>query len=503
MQISTKLKLGYKILHCVKSLEQLIIDVTKLIINNTPEDLHERILQKIENLNFDIYLNGQSSEFDDKTNTVFISSNYVADANVYLHEIMHAIGIEKNASVVNIGLSQKFNISINKEKNLLINIGYGVNEGLNQHYTETFIKTYAPISQVSVEYSYCANLMSNLEKLLDTNDLKMAHFSGNGLPSFVNQVVKKCYLPNENKVLKFILQIDAFKTIARTHSVFGATYSADMRYSLVAAYKTLITIALMQAKHLKKEIVFSDVISFEHLDKENLTYLNKYIINDLIKYFYKEKEHILNDKLSNFEGVTYKELLKNMHNIYLNYLNNSNFNGNGILDQLKCGEFYNHVLLSGTITDTDGESKLICTSDFQKDLTIAIFNENNNMLPKHTSEMVQLITQILSSRTVVRCGAEIDDKYIFEATADEEFNKYLMDAMPQYYRDNFNFVDYSAKTNIELIEKMLKEVFLQRTQLYKFKKLMPKELLERQDIKQLLNKYKVDEKISVNLKCEK
>ena len=503
MQFSPKLKLAYKMAACAKTLEQVIFDVTNLIINNTPQSLHKHILNKVESLNFDVHDMGQSSEYEHKNNTVYINMNHVGDANVYLHEMMHAIGTAVKQYAVNIGLNQRFLFKLNNESKLVINLGYGANEGLNQHYTEQFIKDYAEISPVSVEYSYCANLMSNLEKLLNEDDLKKAHFSGAGLPALISLVQKECNLPNANKILKFILQLDAFKTIARTHIVFGATYSADMRYSLVAAYKTLITIALMKAKSENKNIYFADVIDLKHLDGDNATYFNKYILSDLMVYFYQEKEHINHEQLSTFRGLTYQDLFKNTYHIFSNYIKNSSFQGSSIPEELKCGEFYNFILLNGSIADENGESKLIFTSDFQKDLTIAIFKQDNNMLPDNIKETTQLITQILSSRTVVRSGAQIDDLYIFEATEDEDFNKYLMDTMPDYYRDNFENISYMAKTNVTLVDKMLREIFLQKSQLYKFKKMMSQQILENDEIEQLFIKHNVDKKLEIKTNQEK
>ncbi|MGI5842153.1 MAG: hypothetical protein ACOX6H_02525 [Christensenellales bacterium] len=503
MQISNRLKLAHKFSRCSTPLEQMLFDVKNLILQNTPSVLHARVLEKFEALNFDVHERGQSSEYKNENNTVYINSNHVADANVYLHEIMHAIGTQEKSKTINIGLNKRFNFKIDDQNTLLINLGYGANEGLNQHYTEEFIKGYAPVSPVSVEYSYCANLMSNLEKLLDKDELKQAHFSGNGLPQLINQVINTCGLPNENKIIKFILQLDAFKTVARTHIVFGATYSADMRYSLVNAYQTLITIALIKAKKENKDIVFSDIVCFDHLKGDNLNYFNKYILKDLIKYFYEEKNHINNEKQSNFVGLTYNGLLKNAYKIFSNYIKSSSFKEELIPDELKCGEFYNFVLLNAMVADENGESKLILTNDFQKQLTVAIFKQNSKLFPSHTKEKNQMITQILTSRTVVRCGAEIDDYHIFESTQSEDFNKYLMDTMPDYYRTNFEFVSYLAKQNAALVDKMLAEVFLQKSHLFKFKKLMPSEILAREDIKQILVKHNMEEKLASVQKQEK
>lgn len=503
MQISNALKTYYRIAKASISIEQLIFDVTKLILHFTPKNLHARILEKTENLNFDMHKMGQSSEFVPEKNTVYIHPDHVADANVYLHEIMHAIGTEITQKVTNIGISQKFNLKLNKENTLLINVGYGANEGLNQHYTEHFIKDYANVAAVSPEYSFLANLMSNFEKLVNREELKTFHFSSKNLPLLIKQVIKKCHLPNENKILKFILQLDAFNIVTRNQIVFGVAYSTEMRHALTSANKTLITMALIKAKNTHQDISFGDIIGFDHLQGDNLAYFNKYVLKDLESYFYKEKNHIMNEQTSGFAGVTYYDLFKNTYKIFSNYIKNSSFNGNEMPDALKCGEFYNFVLLNGCIADENGESKMFFTSDFQRDLTIAIFHQNNNMLPKHAHEMSQLIAQILSSRTVVRSGAEIEDKYIFEATADEEFCRYLMESCTDYFRANFANISYQAKQNATLVEKMLSEVFLQRVDLHRFKKLMPQELLEREDIKELLTKYKVDEKLAVNTKCEK
>lgn len=471
MKVSRQIQNAYSRSGAIKPFEEFLQDIYNIIKQNTPKKMHGRIKQKFMDLKIIEQTNNKSSEFDTENFVLKINVAHANDPNVYLHEIMHYIGTEKQTNQIFIGLNNRRYINI--EKNIIsCNFGYGANEGLNQHYTEKFIKGYHAISEVSPEYSFCANIMSSLEKLVGEDKCKMAHFCGSGIKALIPAIVESCHLPNENKAIKILLQLDAYKTIARNYICFGVTYSPDIRVILVDAYKTLLTIALMKAKAENKDILYSEIISFDHLNGNNQKYFVDYIQKDLIKFFYQEKQHIFEETPSNFKGIDYETLSKTTNLVFEDYITTNNIDSNHIPEQLKCGEFYNHILLSCMINDQNLNSRLIFTSDFQAKLTQALFDHQNKLVPEYKKEMVQLVKQVLASRNVVRCGAEICDDYIIMACDDKDFNVYLMDTAPEVYKSLFSYIPNHIKQDPNLVEKMLCEVFRSKVDLYKFGKEM-------------------------------
>lgn len=473
----------------VQSIEDFLLSIKHIIIENTPKTLHSRINSKFKLLKIDKQDYGHSSEFDEKTNTLYINPSHIADKNVYLHEILHFIGTENYDSNIVIGLNRRNYFKIG-EYIISSNFGYGANEGLNQHYTEDFIKKYDKISPVSPEYSFCANIMSSLENLVGANDFKTAHLSGQGISKLIDDTVTKCNLPNQNKIIKLILQLDTYKTIARTYLAFGVNYSPDMRIVLVDAYKTLITIALIQAKAQNRtDILFSEIITPAHLKGDNFDYFVKYIQKDLIHYFYQEKHHIFNEQTSKFEGVNYNLLVTTTKQVFENYLNTKTINSQIIPEQLKCGEFYNHIFLSCMVNDQKLDSKVFFTSDFHAELCKALFDINTKLVPSFKKERIQLVTQILASRNIVRSGVEICDDYIIDACSDKNFCEYLIDTDAETFRNIFPYIDKSVKQNPDLVYKMLNEVFKTRVQLYKFERDMHDILKQNPQIKQIYDAF--------------
>lgn len=489
MQISENLLKIYNNSKATQSFEDFISSIENIILENTPKILHARIKNKIQNLNFEKQELSKSSEFEESKNTVFISSMHICDKNVYLHEIMHAIGCEMFFDETIIGLASKKYFSVG-DYIISSNLGHGINEGLNQHYTEKFISKYATISEVSPEYSFCANIASSLEKLLGENNCKYVHLSGIGIGNLIRLAVNKCHLPSENKILKLILQLDTYKTISRQYVCFGMPYTSDTKVILIDTYKTLITLALMKAKGENKDLLYSEVISSEHLVGDNLAYFNKYMQKELIGYFYKEKEHIFNDTLKKFKGIDKAKLEQTTKQVFTDYITQNIVNKQSIPNDLKCGEFYNHIFLSCMINNQQLSSRLIYTSDFFAKLTESLFCEEYELVPSYHKELVQLVTHILASRNIVRSGVEISDAHIISACKNENFNYYFMDIAPDTYRQIFSQIDDSIKQNPKVVEAMLKRVFNSRVNLYKFEKQMHNILENNPEIKNLYEKAK-------------
>ncbi len=486
MHISNSLKAFLRFSKSSSTVEDLINCAKNMILNNTDINLHKRISAKIDNLNFDIANINESSKYDETTNTVYIGANYITDINVYLHEIMHAIGTEILENCTIIGLNKRFFKQLDSETKLFSNFGYGANEGLNQFYTETFLDKNIKVSKVSTEYSFCSNILACLQDIVGTDNFKEAHFSGKGIDYLIDVTIKECHLPNENKILKLILQLDFYKKVARTHMIFGAEFSPETRLLLTEAYKNLITIALIKAKFENKNICYTDIIKPYCLIDENLQYFLKYINNDLIKHFYKEKNHIFNDISSNFIGMQQKPFLEYAEILFRKYLNTKKIDGTIIPEEIKCGEFYNYILLNCMFYDNNNISKAIFTSDFQKELTVALFNKENNLMPNHDKEKAQLIKQVLSSRNVVRCGAEISDDIIIECTKDEDFSIFLIETMPSYYKEIFSKIEDNNKYKPKLLKFILKEVYTSRFEQYKLIKSIPQIYKQNEEIKKTI-----------------
>ena len=416
---------------------------------------------------------------------MLINQSSITNKDVYLHEILHFIGTEQCSNKLIIGLNCRNYFNIN-EYIISSNFGYGANEGLNQHYTETFICKYDKITEVSPEYSFCANIMSSLENMVGKNQLKHFHLGGYGISYLIDCTVKKCQLPNQNKIIKLILQLDAYKTISRNYLAFGITDSPDMTTALCDAYKTLITIALIQAKSQNnKNILFRDIINSKHLIGANFDYFVKHLQTDLIRYYYEEKNHIFNEQSSSFEGVNYDILNNTTKLVFENYIKTKTINSNLIPEQLKCGEFYNHVFLSCMINDQQLDSKLFFTSDFHAELCKALFNIDSNLVPSYKKERIQLVKQILASRYIVRCGVDICDHYIIEACTDKNFCSYLIDTDAETFRNIFPYIDKTVIKDPELMFKILTKVFTTRVQQYKFEKEIHNLLQENPNLKKI------------------
>ena len=470
MQYSQKLLKFYQIKR-TQPFEEFIDSIKNTIILHTPFVLHQRIKAKVDKLNFDLQEVGKCCCFEETTNTIYILPCYIDNANIYLHEMMHAIGTEIHTQDTTIGLANKKEFLIGPYI-VSSNLGYGANEGLNQHYTEQFVTDLCPALSASTAYSFCANIMSNLEKLIGADTCKTIHFSGLGVEEFMNVAMKKCFLPNENKILKLLLQLDAYINISKFYHAFGFTYSPDTRVILKDAYQTLLTIALTQAKHIQKEVLFSEIISYDHLKTDNLTYFHDYLEKDLLAYFYQEQYHLKHDTLKSFTGISKEKLDQTLFAVFFDYITHNTIMPEKIDASLKCGEFYNHILLSSMIFNLKKSSQLIYTNDFFGKLTQALFCPSTDLVPEYSNELVQLVTQILASRNVVRTGVEIQNDHIIKACEDISFNLYFMDICPDEYRTLFPYMSNKIKTNPMLVKKMLNQVFKTKSQLYIFKKYM-------------------------------
>lgn len=486
MTITSELKKAYE-QKASCNIEEFLLSIRQIILENTPKSLHARINEKFKQLKIDKQQYGLSSRLDEKTNTLLISPSCINNKDVYLHEILHFIGTESHNNKLIIGLNLRNYFKTN-DYIISSNFGYGANEGLNQHYTESFISKYDKISSVSPEYSFCANIMSSLENMVGENDFKIAHLSGQGVSYLIDRTVEKCNLPNQNKIIKLILQLDTYKTISRNYLAFGITNSPDMTTSLLDIYKTLITIALIQAKaQNNNNILFSNIINSNHLIGENFNYFVKNLQKDLVQYFCEEKNHIFNEQTKTFEGVNYDVLKNTTKLVFENYINTKTINSNLIPEQLKCGEFYNHVFLSCMINDQQLDSKLFFTSDFHAELCKALFDINSDLVPSYKKERIQLVKQILASRYIVRCGVDICDHYIIEACTDKNFCSYIIDTDAETFRNIFPYIDKTVLNDPELMFKVLTKVFTTRVQRYKFEKELHDTIQNNPNLKEIYN----------------
>ncbi len=456
--------------------DALAKQIEEVILNNTPAFLHERILNKLGDLTLDVKYDLTSSEFLEQANTVMIKIDAINNLDVFLHEVMHAIGTTKTDNGYNIGLNKRSNYVIDNEHTLTTNFGYGANEGLNQHYTEGFLPAITNFSEVAECYSFCANIMSSLEKLIGKEKCQDAHFSGKGLDALLTYMQEAFYLKNENKALKFILCLDAYMQVSKTHLAFGISHTYDTQLLLVECYKALISLALRKARHENKEINFSDIVSLEHLKKENSKYFIKNLQSCLIRFFYTEKEYVNHHKPSGFIGLREKSMIDYANMLYKIFFTTGNFNTVSLPEEVKCGEFYNHLLLSCMVYDSTGSICPLFMSDFSKELTVNIFDRNTKFVPNKQSEFVQLVKEVLASRKSVRCGAEIDDGHIIESTKDIDFNLFLIDSAPETYKSILPQVDKEIFKNKKILNKIFDKILTSNFEKIKFIKSLPDDL---------------------------
>lgn len=460
----------------LEPIEELGQKIQDLILAKTPKFLHERILKKLDNLKLDVKYDLTSSEYVNEEHTVYIDINKIGCFDVFLHEIMHAIGTEKINDDINIGLNKRTFTPICDGINLKTNYGYGANEGLNQHFTESFLPSYITPFEVVPCYSFCANIMSSLAGLLGEDKCQDAHFSGKGIDALIKYMEDSFYLNNENRALKFILSLDAYMRVSRTHLAFGISYTPDTKLLLTECYKSLINLALRKAIHENKEILFSDFITTKHLKEETQVYFHKYLQSDLIKYFYNKKEYFLNHKTTGFLGLNEKSMIEYSTQLYKNFIEKKNFDNVVLPEDIKCGEFYNYLLLSCMLYDEKGNVCPIYMSDFARELTICIFKRDTRLVPNKQSELVQMVKDVLASRNSVRCGAEIDDDYIIESTKDASFNLFLIDSSPETYKNILPQIDKTVFRNEKVLQKVFDEVLSSKFEKLNFIKSLPDDI---------------------------
>ena len=474
----------------LEPLENLTKKIEDVIYNNTPDFLHERIKQRLNNITLDVKYDLTSSEYIDKTDTVAISINNIDSFDVYLHEIMHAIGTEKTEKSLNIGLNKRNKFKLSDKLVLFSNFGFAANEGLNQHYTESFLPKHIEKSQVVSFYSFCANIMASIENMLGANICKNAHFSGEGLLALIEGMKSEFHLENENKAVKFILALDSYMTVTKTHMVFGVEHTPDTRNLLLECYKSLISLAIRKAKYEHKDLMFSDIITPVHLDSTNFAYFVKYLQSDLIKYFYEKQQYINYHTPSGFQGIDTKSMFEYSQFLVKHFIEHNNLQNIILPEEIKCGEFYNHLLLNCMIYDENGYVCPKIMSDFHRELTIKVFERNTNFVPNKQSELVQTIKDVLSSRNSVRCGAEIDDDYIIESTKDVDFNLFLMDSSPETYMDILPQIDKSVFENDKVLEKVFSEILTSNLQKINFIKSLPENFRQNEIVKKEVEKIK-------------
>ena len=101
-----------------------------------------------------------------------------------------------------------------------------------------------------------------------------------------------------------------------------------------------------------------------------------------------------------------------------------------------------------------------------------------------------MVKDILASRNVVRCGAEIDDDHIIESTKDVEFNLFLIDSSPETYKEILPFVDKNVLSNKEILTKIFNEVLSSNLEKIKFIKSLPDDLKQSDVVLEETNKIK-------------
>ncbi len=477
----------------IKKLEPIEILAEKIedvILNNTPSFLHDRIKNRLDGITLDVKYDMTSSEYLDETDTVMININCINSFDVYLHEIMHAIGTQKTDSTLNIGLNKRSEYKISNDKALISNFGFAANEGLNQHYTESFLPQNISPSEVVSFYSFCANIMSSIENMVGVDICKNAHFSGKGLTLLIENMQNTFHLNNENKAVKLLLALDAYMTVAKTHMTFGVEHTPDTRNLLLECYKSLLSLAIRKAKYEKKDLLFSDIITPKHLSKNQFAYFVKYLQSDLIKYFYEKQQYINSHTPSGFYGIDTKSMLECSHLLVKHFIDYKNLQGITLPEEVKCGEFYNHLLLNCMLYDENGYVCPLVMSDFRRALTIKIFERNTNFVPNKQSELVQTIKDVLSSRNSVRCGAEIDDDYIIESTKDIDFNLFLMDTSPDTYKTLLPQIDKSVFENKTVLNKVFENVLSTNLEKMNFIKLLPNDIKQSEIVKKQLENVK-------------
>lgn len=468
---SVELNNLFKKTRAESSLDNFLLEIENLALNYMPLSLKDMAKTKLDNLNINIKSIG-SSYFDYYTNTVYILSREINNKKAYLHEIFHAISTNKSEDFVNIGLMQLEHKSVNQEITEIM-LARAINEGANTYFTAKALeKSNMSDTNTDVALSYCfmTNIFASLVNLLGEEECKLAHFSGD-INQFLKLVRKECNRNTDSKIVKLILSMDTYFSVAQVNNWLGVNYTPDARAVLLNAYKALVDLYFFKYENISSSLKLDNILSDFYLSDDNKLYFDKNIKPRLVRHLEKRILKEYSDKVKNATHLDSKTLQNYALEFIKKVKNGEHINGNDLPEKLKCGEFYNYLLTCVSIVDNSYEREGLKTNNLQRAITQALFIKENNFMPKVREKRVQTLIDILASRIAVRAGIEVSDELILQALSEsKKFNFYLMDSNPDYYKQLYPIVQGDIKFNPEILKKLVEEVYTGKVERYKLKK---------------------------------
>lgn len=394
---------------------------------------NEKMLEKLANIKFDIATS--TSRFNRK-DIVYINPRSLNDLSIYVHELLHVISTSSSFNKQYIGLHKKYIRKIGDDLHVETSMGYALNEGATEYYTREIVKGQASKAPGHATYNFCSNIYKNLEKVITGQSLKILYANGN-VDNFIKVLAFNARSSEEN-ALKLILNLDAFFDTYRIYDVFLLNpQSADVKHLLTNTYTYLAAILYDNAKARGREFNIWESISPEYLNKDELKLFAEVIKNvDISKIKHTHATLKEYDRLA-------------MH--LLTEQNNGTFKNFDIVpDHMKCGEFYNYLLLNTQFCDANWISCDIKTKDEKAKLTRYIFNPKFGAL-NEDKYLPQNVATILSTRYAVRAGTNTNDYYMEKCLKDNKFRIYINESDPDYYEALCDMVKAKQSQNDEKV----------------------------------------------------
>lgn len=478
MKTTKSFESAYKISRNTQTMQEFLAKIEKICIDFLPDNLKKEATNKLENLTVNNVMTG-SSYYDYYTNTVNILNRDIKKEISYVHEFFHAIGTKKDDKNTNINIGlQMIEHNIIKNNEIMESIfGQAINEGANTYFTEkalqnSGVKTEKP--QVASFYCFCTNVFDSLCSLVGEEEMKNIHFSGETSKIF-DAVRKSCNRVTDSKIIKLILSLDSFFAVSQVNRWVGLDFSVDAKMLLTDAYKSLVDLFIFKHEKTNNIPPLSQLFSGFYLVDENKEYFEKMILPSLQNHYEKRMLKTYLQKSKNATHIDYESINKYMRMFLDKIKNGEEIDGKDLPEKLKCGEFYNYLLICVSIVDENYIKEGIKSNDIQRVLTKALFEKENEFMPKGEQKKEQTVISLLSSKIAVRAGIEISDSVILDCLKhSEKLHLYLIDTDVDYYKSIFNSIEGDVKFSKNVLEKCKQEVFTTRVEQYKLNKMIEK-----------------------------
>ena len=376
--------------------------------------------EKLDNIKFEIARPTKGAAEFDRNNTVYIHYNSLKDLSIYVHELLHVVSTSNSFNKQYIGFHKRHTRKIGDDFFVQTNLGYAINEGATECFTREVIDGKFEKAVGDTTYNFCSNIYKNLEKILTPQTSKILYANGNA-DNFVEAIAKNAHTSQDN-VIKLILNMDAYLDTSRVFKVFLMNpNSADVKHLLTNCYTYLAVIMSDYAKYQGKSFNVWEDISKDYLTKEDLMLFAEVISGvDITKVGQANSQA----DLKTYERVAMHLLAEQQKGTLANF--------DLIPDYLKCGEFYNFLLLGTQFCDKNDISCDIITKDENAKLTQKIYSpkycalEVNQYLPQNVATM-------LAARYAIRANTATSDYYMELAMNSKKFREFMVKSDPDYY----------------------------------------------------------------------